>query len=301
MIKHQIHIWLLLLVAAFSVTTHTIQAQPVIDWYSHDTAAPSYDADAQAYIDAVSTLTTAEQDVVNDLVVGFKANGTWTKCPCRYAFIGGTAAEHKWNLKDPQDTDGAFRLTFNGSWTHDANGIKAGGSTGDYGDTHFTPSTDGTTITSASMGIYKGTTIAGGTSKSYIGARGTSSGPWFIIAWFNSGSTEIGRIAGDSSHDTPATPLTTNQLGMIDISVNGSQDAYYYLDGSQVDTYTTMDLSTLPDVPIYINGHNNGGTHSNSTNVTTKFVQICTGRTGTEIANDYTVIQAAQTALSRQN
>ena len=71
----------------------------------------AYDLDAQAFIDAVGTLTTAEEVVVDNLVKGFKYNGTWSKHKAIYPMIGGTASAHKFNLKDPRDLDVWFRIT----------------------------------------------------------------------------------------------------------------------------------------------------------------------------------------------
>jgi hypothetical protein len=53
-----------------------------------------------------------------------------------YPFVGGTAASHKWNLKDPRDLDAAFRLTFGGTgWVHSSTGAKPNGA--DYANTNF--------------------------------------------------------------------------------------------------------------------------------------------------------------------
>jgi hypothetical protein len=68
-----------------------------------------------------------------------KDKGIWAKCPVIYPFVGGTASTHKYNLVNPLDTDGAYRITPNGGITHDANGVTGNGTNG-YLDTHFDPS-----------------------------------------------------------------------------------------------------------------------------------------------------------------
>ena len=86
-----------------------------------------YDTDAQAFIDAVATLTTPQEVALNDLVVSLKADGLWSKLAVIYPFIGGTASAHKFNLKNPVDSDAAHRMVFytggTGSVTHDSNGV----------------------------------------------------------------------------------------------------------------------------------------------------------------------------------
>lgn len=59
-----------------------------------------------------------------------------TKFDAFYPLIGGTATTCKYNLIDPQDTNGAMRLTFSGGWTIGATGIK-GNSTNAYADTYW--------------------------------------------------------------------------------------------------------------------------------------------------------------------
>jgi hypothetical protein len=51
-----------------------------------------------------------------------------------YPFVGGSATSHKFNLKDPRDVDAAYRLVFNGGWTHTSTGALPNGTTG-YADT----------------------------------------------------------------------------------------------------------------------------------------------------------------------
>ena len=113
------------------------------------TIAP--DADAEAWLDFVAIpndttvyFSNTPQEVtgaqywyyVNALVFGLKADGLWSSGHYGYLFIGGASAIHKINLFNPADTDSAFRLDFNGGWTHDVNGITANG-TNTYADTHF--------------------------------------------------------------------------------------------------------------------------------------------------------------------
>jgi hypothetical protein len=97
------------------------------------------DADAAAFLTAAGITDATITDAINDLVISLKSNGLWSKMIAIYPLVGGTASTHKWNLKDPRDLDVAFRLTFVGSPTHDANGMQGNG-TSQYANTHLTPS-----------------------------------------------------------------------------------------------------------------------------------------------------------------
>jgi len=88
------------------------------------------DADAQAFITAAAITDATQQAAIDTLVKGMKADGIWTKMKAIYPFVGGTATTHKWNLKDPRDLDAAFRLVFNGGWTHSSTGATPNGTNG---------------------------------------------------------------------------------------------------------------------------------------------------------------------------
>ena len=125
--------------------------------------AVAYDSDAQAFFTAVEgggdSLTTTEKDAVNTLVVDLKADSIWSDILYVYPFVGGTASAHKWNLKDPQNTDAAYRLDFGTSITHSSNGIigSAGGAQS-FADTHYVASTAGATAHSIGMYFNQGMT-----------------------------------------------------------------------------------------------------------------------------------------------
>jgi hypothetical protein len=103
--------------------------------------APSCaDADAVAFLAAAGITDATITSAICTLVTTMKADGTWAKCNAIYPMVGGTATTHKFNLKNPLDTNAAFRLTFTGGWTHSANGALPNG-TNAYADTFLIPST----------------------------------------------------------------------------------------------------------------------------------------------------------------
>ena len=88
------------------------------------------DVDASKVIEAVRstgvTITPAMMHYAHYLISNMKNTGTWQLSNAVYGFVGGTAASHKFNWKNPIDTDAAFRLTQvgAGSFTNNANGMK---------------------------------------------------------------------------------------------------------------------------------------------------------------------------------
>ena len=61
---------------------------------------------------------------ITTFVHGLQADGIWNRMFAIYPFVGGTAATHKFNLKDPRDLDAAYRLTFAGPFIHSALGVQ---------------------------------------------------------------------------------------------------------------------------------------------------------------------------------
>jgi hypothetical protein len=96
------------------------------------------DADANASITAKS-LTGAEQESEYLLITGLKNNSLYVKTQAVYTFKGTTPSQHKFNSKNPIDTDGAFRLTFSGTGTYSNLGFQTNGSNS-YANTYFAPS-----------------------------------------------------------------------------------------------------------------------------------------------------------------
>lgn len=102
---------------------------------------PVYDADAQAYFNANTTITsTADKNAINTFYLGLKSDGIYTKIKAMYLPIWGSAASSKWNLVNPVDSDAAFRLTFSTGWTFSSGGMTPNG-TSAYCDTFLAAST----------------------------------------------------------------------------------------------------------------------------------------------------------------
>lgn len=97
------------------------------------------DPDAQLFITATG-ISGTNATATNQLVLDLKAANIWTKMKAVYPMVGGTATSHKFNLKNPADTNAAFRLVFAGGVTHSSSGILGGGVNG-WANTFLIPST----------------------------------------------------------------------------------------------------------------------------------------------------------------
>lgn len=120
-----------------------------------------YDPDAQLFFNAQAaagvTLTLTQKSAVNQWVIDSKAAGIWTKMKAIYPFVGSTATSQKFNLKNPLDTNAAFRLNFIGGGTHSSNGYQPNGINA-YADT-FLNGTLNLTANNSHISFYSRTNV----------------------------------------------------------------------------------------------------------------------------------------------
>jgi hypothetical protein len=71
--------------------------QDLADYFASIAAGggESYDADAQAYFDVLTSPSTPYMDATNDLIVELKAQGIWTKLQALYLLRHGTTITEK--------------------------------------------------------------------------------------------------------------------------------------------------------------------------------------------------------------
>jgi hypothetical protein len=221
--------------------------------WSVETAATSYDSDAYAFFTAHGTSDTTFKNAYNAYVVALKAASLYSKAAAIYPYWGTTAAEQKWNAVNPVDTDGAFRITWSGSKTHDANGFTGDGSTG-YGNTHFAP-TDFTSASSGGITLWNKTDATGG----YDCGRTTSSDTeWTgLIAEYSSGLAYAGFGTGAyNCNDTAGT-----STGLWSMNRNSGTNTELWHSGTKVkDVADTVTLGS--GIPIFVGCCNKNGTGS---------------------------------------
>jgi hypothetical protein len=127
---------------------------PFIWGAANNALAESDDADATAYLAAVTTAggtTDATIDAaVQTLFTSLKSNGLYSKLDLFYPLIGGTAASTALN---GIRTNSAYDITWNGSLTFNTLGVTGTGTNGDYGNTNYNWSTEAAS-NSVAWGIY---------------------------------------------------------------------------------------------------------------------------------------------------
>jgi hypothetical protein len=260
------------------------------------------DADARAFITAAAITNATEIFAINNLVIGLKADGLWTKMKAIYPFVGGSASSHKYNLKDPRDLDAAFRLLFVGGWTHSSTGALPNGTNG-YANTYLSPSAQ-QSLTSGHFSLYSKTSAASTTTLASHGVRNqiTALGSALII---RRGIDNLNAaIMWDENPSGVAVSTTTDGKGFYMSSRIAANDLKFYKNGTSIATTTlTQTVTTLSTNFYFLSGINeNGGLLAGTVdNKELAFASIGEGLTSTEAANYNTRVTTFQTALSRQN
>jgi hypothetical protein len=244
----------------------------------------SFDTDAQTFFTTAGITDPTQQNAVNDYVVGLKADGLWTKMHYIYPYVGGTASQHSYNLKDPTK----FQITWNGGITHSSTGVVGNGATG-YGNTGFNPITEGTALNSFTLGMYCRTDTPGALSLD----SGSKSGSDFcVIELYNNGFYVVINQAS-----FPNTTLV-NTDKLITITRTASNLSKGYRAATEIFSHT--DGSTgIPNQPFYLLAYNNAGVAALYSAREHALDFAATGFTPTDVTNLNTRTEAFETALSR--
>jgi PKD repeat protein len=254
------------------------------------------DADAQAFLNAAGITDATISGAIAKLVQDMKNFNLWTKLIAFYPFVGGTASTKKFNLKDPQDTNAAFRLDFFGGWTHSANGSLPNGSNG-YADTHVNALND-TLLNDFSAGIYHNT--VGGAASSQV------SFGWFNNPTNSNGTHVFPRFSGDlfKSRCNDASSAGRDVAGQTRtdgiFQVNRTGSAGYTAAYNKSKTTFTQASTALENLNYFLSARNNQGTAGNFGNLQVATFYLSSGMTNTELDNMADVIQDFNTTLSRE-
>ena len=228
-----------------------------------------------------------------------KTASIWTKMKAVYPFVGGTPTTHKWNLKDPRDTDAAFRLNFIGGWTHSSTGALPNGTNG-YANTHIISNVSFNNTTFSAVGYYSRTNTAATSSEYDCGSSGSGNPHLQLILrrstnfrYFASDTPtgSIYRGAGDTS--------STDGRGFF-IGTQQGTDARLFVNGVNVasNNYTTVGL-TINNLENYIGALNNAASPALYGNKECALWFASTTLTNSEAIAFNAAVNTFQTTLSR--
>jgi len=249
------------------------------------------DADAQAFITAAAITDATQQSAINTLVVDLKAYGVWTKMQAIYPFVGGTASTHKWNLKDPRDLNAAFRLVFNGGWTHSNNGALPNG-INTYALTYWSPSINAST-NSTHISYYS-------RSNNNIGTEmGSEDNTTFSYCQMNIRVSASNLYYTAINDFTGFSTVNTDSRGFFVANRTNANNINQWKNNLKT---ATASISSKANNTAIVLGTwiRSGGSFGSFTTKECAFATMGSGLTDTEVGNLYTAVQAYQTTLGRQ-
>lgn len=252
----------------------------------------SLDPDAQAFLNATGITDATITAAIDTLVTDLKGYGLWTKMKAIYPFVGGTATTHKFNLKNPVDSDAAFRLIFSGGWTHSANGALPNGSNA-YADTYYNLSANSTT-SNISAGFYSDSnSITSGVS---FGATfGASFSGLNLTLKFSDQNTYW---AANDSILSGVGDILSDTRGFFVINKITLFQKEIFKNGILLSSAAASD-NLAPNLKVFLGARNTGSTSLYDTR-RHSFTYFGDALSNTEAANLYTAVQAFQTTLGRQ-
>jgi hypothetical protein len=239
---------------------------------------PTYDADAQAFFDRVTTaggtLSLTEMNATNQLVLDLKANSLWTPMKAVYPMVGASAAACAQNLKSA-----SFTGTFTSGWTFSSSGAKGNGTSATM-DTGLNTNTQ-LNANSAHVSYYSNDNysvtnplLSNNTLDCFIQQQSNL----YYTMLARNGFTQSGNSTIKAFY------LTTRQSSTVLKST---------LNGSVLGTDTIASTS-FSSINIFLNRYQATYTDSRCA-----FCSIGDGLTDTQASNFYTAVQAFQVSLSR--
>lgn len=245
------------------------------------------DSDAAAFIVAAGITNETEKFAINNLVIDLKQYGIWNQLKAIYPMVGGTATTHKWNLRFPFDTDGAFRLVFVGGWTHSSTGATPNG-TNAFASTYYNPFNIGLT-SSVSLSYYSRTQIIA--NQIEMGITQSTSGHY--LSFYNTN--------GARAINNATTNLFVNYNNTRGFLIGQRTDGTtlkYYKDGLLTETLT-VNAGARPQFNILLGSSGFQNTPNTYSSKECAFASIGDSLTDTQAADFYTIVQTFQTVLGR--
>jgi len=257
----------------------------------------SYSNETNAFLYSTQITDTTIQTATNTLVSDLKTAGIWSKMKAVYPMVGGTATTHKYNLVNPSDTNGAFRLTFSTGWTHSSNGATPNG-TNAYANTFFSTSVLGS-INSGHLSYYSRTNFVTAASNVDMGVLKSTPDSYTDLQLCGA----VGNLFRFNNGTSFSSIASTNTQGYYLGTRTASNVIKTFKNGVVIISGTNLSSATSA-YPVFLGATNNVGTGTTNTPqyYSTRqcaFASIGDGLSDAEAANFYTAVQAFQTTLNR--
>lgn len=265
-----------------------------------------YDKDATAFLQKINITDTQIRTGINNFVTNLKNRGLWYKMSGIYPFVGSTEYQHKFNLKNPIDSDDAFRLGFSGAGTiHMSSGVDFAG-TNDYANVFFNPYSDLTGypvhLSFLSLADSQADSIDVGcvafdltNPRLIVSAEYNSPNAAYFDSYdYTTGRVSINNPNSKAFYTASRINTTSGFLMLFNSSTTPTSSSV-----------TTSNISGLarPDIDVFLGAVNKSGTpfFQNTSNRKFGFFSIGDGLTSGECVSLYSAVKELQNDLSRNS
>lgn len=208
------------------------------------------EASLAAWLSAIGKTYNEVRSAVCSHFTSLKNDGLWNKGgnDAYYLPIGNTSTQRKFNVYNPNDSDAAFRLSFNGGITFTNFGIKGNGVNG-WTDTFWNANSFASS-TAAAFAIDSEDNITGGNQIMGVFLTSGTSRMWVNLGATPSGNIQIANIN--------AIFYTGTRKGLFFSRRSGAAFNESYRDSSSLGTTAATFSPSLFN--FYLNALNNNGT-----------------------------------------
>jgi hypothetical protein len=265
----------------------------IINPYLVQPSGPSYGTLTTAWIAATGETDLTILGALNTLETDLTTYGLTAKMKALYPMVGGTAAKHKYNFMDARDLDAAYRLVFNGGWTHSSTGALPNGTNG-YADTRLNINSV-TSLNSIALGVYSRTNTSSG--DKFHGVQDITLGTYNLFSEKIS-SNNVAAFINENGF-TGTYLANTDSRGFFQASRTASNAVRISKNTTQVTSTVASNFKANHN--YFLGATNNTGSGAiryNDREIA--FYYLSDGLTSTELTNFDTAVQAFQTTLSRQ-
>lgn len=252
---------------------------------------------ADTFIQNAGITSSIEISAVTTLVNQLESSSLLNEIYAAYPFIGGTSTSNMYNLVNPQDTDEAFRLSFNGGWTFASNGATPNGANA-YADMHLDPSINLNETDLATWGYFSRTNSA--IYGEYV--MGVATGLVGGIQLIARRDDDLSYALSDFSSVTwrgAINFISTNGSGFF-IGAQQGANAKLFKNGIELVSNSFARTTQVPPTGnVYLGALNLNGDASNFTDKRCVFSFVSKKLTDSQIVSLNNIVQTFQTNLGR--
>ena len=246
------------------------------------------DGDAARFLQVTGVTGQNEVFALNTLVQKLKYANLWARYQIIYPFLGTTSTTQKFNLKNPQDTNGAYRITFVNGGTFNASGYTSDG-VNDYGNTNLIGTSIGAGLNDFSISYYiKNAPADDGFD---FGTRNNTN---WLAGNFRTATNLMSGRAYNNTVTTLANPHTTGLY-----SISRSNSANFFMGVNNTTTTGTQTSTGRPAFNLLFGGYNDFGTPGQFSNRNFQFFAVGNSITSAEHTTLWNIVAEYQSNLNR--